>query len=255
MNRLRVLTFYFLTTIFSILAPIYTIKFVKENVTNYAQSNLENMMKDQENKLNIHHFGIPKISKNKSAIGAYLPDTDEIILPLEYGTIPGKNLSNLIVNILLKKGIKFKVKEILDHELGHFYVDKLHESLGLGNFPTYNKNSSIEKIIAETIIGEGIAMYFEDKMNSLIWNDLGNIGGMKWPKKLGDFYFDGIKNYNLGLSENIIYYGGLQIVKPIINKHGQRGIEYLITKLPNKEELFDLKTYRRKIMNELDSIN
>ena len=127
----------------------------------------------------------------------------------------------------------------MGHELGHFYADKLNEGLGAGNWKL-NLGNPFTKIIRDRfgykVIGEGIAEYFRIKGAKQEHKTEEH----KWPRYKIEY-----------LDDDIPYRIGYQLVKPIIDKHGRRGIEYLISNPPSNEELLHLQTYQRRISETL----
>ena len=107
-----------------------------ENSRQYVKNHLEDVMKEQEEKLGIKHVGIPEMGYtcDPEFKGHYDSERNEIDLDIEHAVTPEGNLSDVIAKYLAPKK-PFGVKIILDHELGHFYMDKLEESRGLGNWP------------------------------------------------------------------------------------------------------------------------
>lgn len=218
-------------------------KKINREVPIYVKSHLEEIMKKQEEVLGIKHFGVPEISfdpapstkrenvfKAMPTIGEYDSKNDKIYLPLGLAITPEKNLTNSLAKFLTL-GSTHNIKVTLDHELAHFYTDKVNEALGKGDWPEYyeispnstspeedkkrSKNDNLQ------IISEGIATYFERKLN---------IGFVKKPP---------------------IYEKGFRLVRPIIDKHGKKGIEYLITHTPSADKLTDLKTYQKAVLEKL----
>jgi len=128
-----------------------------------------------------------------------------------------------------------ETKRVISHELGHFYADKLNESLGKGNWPSLeNKNSAQQAGIM--LVSEGIAMYFENstKHKHDFFKD------SEWPKLISDFTKSHVK-----------YIGGFHLVRPIIDKHKIAGIEYLITNPPEEKDLLDLPAYQKRALEKL----
>ena len=184
--------------------------------------NLNELIEKQEEILNIKHFGIPEIE--------YANSFKELlkIFPFikgEYDEINNK------IYIYYFNG----VENIINHELGHFYADKLCENLIGMDYP--QKNSDNEMDIEVKLISEGIAEYFERAIN----NKEDDFLDIEWPKDPEDFW-----------DIRIIYSGGYHLVKPILDKHKEKGIEYLIFNPPAKEELEDPIKYQERILNELD---
>jgi hypothetical protein len=115
-----------------------------------------------------------------------------------------------------------KTKQVVEHELGHFYVDNLIKKLGKTeiNYIGFKK-------ISKEIIGEGIAEYFARVMNDK-------------------------KNFpNETVDSNNFYSESFYLVKPIIDKYGEKGIEYLLFNLPTIKELNLPREYQERILKKL----
>lgn len=211
----------------------------------FVESNLARMMHAQERKLGIKHIGTPKIKYDtlpgfeglSGAIlaGAYMPEKDTIYLPPGSTITPENCLENKLMTIL-KNGIIGDVKEVLDHEIGHFYMDKLHESLGKGNWPSEGGG------IGQRLIAEGIAEYFTRTMN---YDTSDPFSDADWPKSTAAW------SLHIFSNPRFLYNGGYHLVKQIIGKHGKRGIEHLICNPPNADDLTNILAYQQKILQEL----
>ena len=213
--------------IFSLASSSFIVKnVVEKSIQPYVESHIVTIIKDQEERLGIQHFGIPRIaykqkislsngpleSKEGIGFGIYKAKADEIHLSLRYLVTPDTSLVNTIATEIF--GILFprvNVKEVLDHELGHFYIDKFNESLGKGDWSNRNRGKKI--------ISEGICEYFRIVLNN-------------------------------GGKHDFADYGGLPIVKPILDRYGKRGIDYLITNPPNVE-MEDILGYQNKVLEAL----
>jgi hypothetical protein len=211
-----------------------------------VESHLERVIEHQEKKLGIKHFGMPKVSFRQlpwlehfllyQTAGQYNPNEDEILLSLGVTITPEKNLPNILATALSFGSVP-AVEDALYHELGHFYTDKLHESLGRGNWPDYTDKQKADDYVGLRLISEGIAEYFRKTMN----DEQDNFDDSDWPEELED----------LGATE--IYKGGFHLVKPIIDKYGKRGIEYLTDNPPNTKDLANLPAYQHRILRSLAS--
>ncbi len=135
-----------------------------------------------------------------------------------------------------------QLKSTLDHELGHFYTDTLSEHLNRQDWPP-KEGVSLGFVTARHYVykmfSEGIAVYFAHAMNSenqVIFSD------NDWPKTINDLTINQYK---------IFYDGGYHFVRPIIDKHGARGIEYLVQYKPKEEDLFALPALQKRMLEEL----
>ena len=231
-----------------IIVPNQNNKYVKV----YIERNLETIIKSQEERLGIRHFGKPKIkygySKETIIVTKagdireevrqtlavrYHQDEDTIYIPnitAALSLTPEKSLINT-ATWLLFLGDGIETKEYLYHELGHFYADKLSESIGNGNWPK-------EHHLNIRLINEGIATYFQNTMNT---------------KKNSFEDLDSIKIFD---DDDIfkIYHVGYLLVKPVIDKHGKEGIKYLITHPPTEIELKHLQAYQNRVLEALEKL-
>jgi len=237
--------------------PQVTRYIVNNNVKSYVENNLVNIIEAQEKKMGIKHFGIPKISyeipsskriiNGTKTFGLYDQETDKLYIQLDSTITPEKNLTNFLItkissenltNFLMTKtsrGKTYNIKELLDHELGHFYLDKLDESLGGGDWPVYSENENENN--RKQLISEGIGEYFDKTMN----NRQDKFKDSDWPKEIEKFWTD-----------EIIYNGGFHLVKPIIDKYGERGMIYLISNIPSPEDFKDIKKYQDRVLQYLE---
>ncbi len=202
------------------------------------------------------------ISQQEKAMGLKFPDHRlkmEFCAPYHFIFIrspaiydPENNNIKIINNLLLQGGISSWVMsaftygltpeglQILYHELGHFYLDKLSEDLGLGNWP--KKEDYKKNVIGIKLVSEGLATYFERKMT--LEEDKFKDG--EWPAELNKFWDS--PNH---LDQDIIYYGGYHLIKPIVDKYGEWGIIYLMFRPPQADELLELPKYQNTILQEL----
>lgn len=194
---------------------------------NYVTSNLGDIISSQEKTIGIKHFGLPKIVfKGCGFRGdreSYNPDTNTLTIYMPRAHVHFSPLTT---------------EDIIRHGLGHFYVDKLSESLGNGSWPPDDKDNI--DYVRKRLVFEGIGEYFRRKS----FNEKDNFKDSQWPKTIEEFEKD---------AKSLYYTGGYHLVKPIIDKHGQKGIEFLITVPPEKEDLVDLPGYQRKALKYLES--
>lgn len=230
-------------TISSILI-VYMALSKPDRVKQFLENNLEQMMLEQEDILHIKHVGKPVVhaglpKESNRIVGLYEPVGDTIFI---------KNTEVLDTNTAIphihnRFGESKNIKYVLDHELGHFYIDKLCEAKGLGdyNFEVLTGQSLSFQIagfqtLGINLINEGIAEYFERTVNNL-------------PDTYTDAeYPDSIF---LFLSYRHKYDGGYHLVKPILDSCGMESVFYLITHPPNFQELLDLPKYRTNVLNDL----
>ena len=220
----------------------------KHNITttieNYEQILNSEMAKNEE-EIGIKHFGIPEKEfihdKNVDFSASYNPETDIMYFRSSFSSpfpVKHEELDHLYLH------------SVVSHELGHFYVDKLSESLGWGNWPQLSAQPNTVEWVEENIISEGIGTYFQGKtLERITGIDIDNIEGIppfdiekEWPKDI-EILYDGhqLEAY------------GQWLVKPIIDKHGEKGIEYLITHQMEEDELLNPKSYQERALEALSS--
>lgn len=220
-------------------------------IQRYVNDNLDTIIQNQENKLNIIHRRVPVVEvgiseqtkeafPNLSICGSYDSEANAIYIKKDI-TI---NLSPDKEGLEVSPENFCTIKEVIDHELGHFYVDTLSEYLGKGSWPqTLRENGTVNEN-AIHIIGEGIAEYFGRTMNG----DYDNFKDEEWPTKLEDFFDK--KDSNIP-DYRQWYQGGYHLVKPVIDEFGVEGIKYLMFHPPTEEELINLKEYQQKVIHQL----
>lgn len=205
-----------------------------KNIQPYVDSHLETVMEQQEAVLGIEYFGTPKVYFFQDMVraGTYNSKNDEIGLSETTAITPEKSLPN-IIRTCMAFGFTHSIKATLDHELGHFYVDKLSESIGKGDWPSQGEY----RTVGESLVSEGIAEYFGRELNG----GKDEFFDLCWPDNPEKAVW----------SLNLIYDGGYHLVKPIIDRYRKRGIEYLITHPPTHKDLGDLPGYQKRAMQEL----
>ena len=219
----------------------------KEKVQMYVGSHLIGIMEEQEKRLGIRHFGIPKIAYDAPGwlspflaifmVGSYNGDFNEIYLRHQKIIMPNRTLNNILP--VISPFSNMDAKAVLEHELAHFYADKLSKSLGLGQWPRYGR--SIEENIIKKLVSEGIAEYFRitSKEN-------------KETKKLIDWTGAGIDVLARAgaIDENIRNYG-FHLVKPILDVDVKEGITHFLKNMPNIEDLNNVPQYQANVAGYL----
>lgn len=221
-----------------------------QEVLEYVKDNLEKRMEKIEEELNIKFHGKPvgiyeltSEDKNKDYLGLYDKKNDKIYLHTGIARIPGWNL-NGIGAVIISLGFIDDVNPALDHELGHFYTDKLSENMGLGDWPNFSSFPFMERSTSIKLISEGIAEYISMKMN----DEEDEFEDAEWPEDFDEYF------YNFPFENiHLIYKGGSHLVKPIIDKYGEQGIKYMMFNIPKPEELVDLPSYQQRILQELEN--
>lgn len=224
-------------------------------VKEYIKKNLDKLILKQEEVLGIDQpghprivFGIPKNifsfweRANPPASGMYFSETDTIYLITGNLTTNEINFENTLANIV-NLGFTMDAERTFYHEMGHYYTDKLSEYYNGRNWPIYTKYMTDLEVIRTKLVSEGIATYFDNKTTGD--EELYNKGSLKMKDFGGE-----IDNYK-SLS-HYIYFCGYNLVKPIIDKHGDLGILYLINNPPKAEDLEDLTNYQKKALEFLE---
>lgn len=143
------------------------------------------------------------------------------------------------------------LKEVLCHELSHYYIDLLIER----QFPeswlikpkrSGQKTLSIKTQIGILIVSEGIATYFGKSLSA---DQNHYFNEERWEKK----YSEQDIASNLPLRELLIYNGGHFLVAPILNQFGAKGIVYLINHPLNitVPDFWTVITYQKQALEEL----
>ncbi|MBS3085206.1 hypothetical protein J4225_00800 [Candidatus Pacearchaeota archaeon] len=216
------------------LSSLYTKNHNEKIIKNYIKNDLKYEMANQEQILGIKYLGTPNIEYHMQpeiinlAPGAYDAETDTIYI----------NLHLLTERKSLKQDL-LRVKKTLNHELGHFYTDKLSERLGKKDLFKFARGENYlgVEVYPERLILEGIAEYFDIEVNG----GAHSFKDTDWPTDLDAFN-----------KTTAIYLGGYHLVKPIIDLYGEKGIECLIQNMPTKEDLLDIPEYQNKILGKLE---
>jgi len=214
------------------------------DIEEYVQENLELFIEKQEKELGISYsakrpsieYLIPKENIPLGVIGLYDNANDTIYLPSGLLIRPRWDFNDTMVTIVTFNRTAY-AKRVLDHELAHFYCDKVKEQVLGKNHHLSNIYMFIpEERIANQLVGEGIAKYIENKMNG---EDHGLYPFKDWPSDIEDF------------SNKEIYQGGYTIVRPIIDQYKEKGIHILLLNLPTEEEIFKPLDYQKRIFRKL----
>ncbi len=201
----------------------------EKGIRDYVESNLEKIMRAQERKLKIKHYGAPGFAcslpegyPNPFCQASYNCVEDKIYL----------NSDNLSLDEIR---VSF-IGGVLNHELGHFYSDKLSENFLGRDWPV--KFSNHEEYIGGRLIAEGIAEYFRIKTTfsrDAFWPD-------EFPDNLNAF----------DLNENF-YSIGLSLTNPILEIHGSNGMVHLMENFPHTlDEVLNLEDYQKRILEGLE---
>jgi len=199
---------------------------IDPEVKEYATQYFESIMPILEENIGLQHLGMPNFELkgcgHRGDHEFYNPDTDTVTIyvPRSYVFFS-----------------KITTEELIRHGLGHFYADKLSENLGNGSWPP-RTGDTLEQI-RDRLLTEGVAEYFRRKSSR---DEEDTFKDSQWPKTLDECL--GIEDWNY----NFFYNGGYHLVKPLIDAHGQRGIEYLIVHSPEKRNLTDLQSYQEEAL-------
>jgi len=229
---------------------------IEKSIPKYVEKNLDKIMKKQEEKLGIKHIGHPNVGFNTppgymkgDSIGVYTglynSEFDYMDFSTEYNIPPKLNLTYVFAKIHNKP--LDNLKHAIDHELGHFYVDKVSESMGLGDYPQNYTDSFYEP--QDLVMTEGIAEYFERTMNKM---DDGFFPEVWWDEYVG-------KNFDNLFNDRFTNLGGYHLLKPILDIDVEEGVKYILSNPPIFLDVFDMVAYRNKTLegfkNELEQNN
>jgi len=122
-------------------------KTIKKKLESHIIKNLPAVIEAQEKKLGIKHIGVPRIMVSYSDFpnGGYDAEEDSLEIMIESPEAIDDT----------------STKEILDHELGHFYVDKMEEKMGKRLH--YNDSESIARYFGNTMNDIGDSKDMQDK--------------------------------------------------------------------------------------------
>lgn len=126
-------------------------------------------------------------------------------------------------------------RPILSHELGHYYADQLSLRTGHGHWPQLEKKDlSDTELFGLTLVSEGMAVYFNRAIN----------GG-------DDAFTDEMYPKKPDWSGWVDYDGGYHLIKPILDRYGERGMIYIMTHPPNSHDIALLPQYRANVLAAL----
>lgn len=132
---------------------------------------------------------------------------------------------------------------LIDHELAHALIDHISYRLNGKTWPVGSSFYSRWEVLQVRILTEGTADYFKNMMSGDTTSSIENL-----PNNLES---------SLWQTNMWIYNGGYFVVKPIIEKYGQKGIEYLITH-PLFLVSYDVQSscveYQKNALKELEAL-
>ncbi|MDO8510974.1 MAG: hypothetical protein Q7S55_02310 [Nanoarchaeota archaeon] len=207
----------------------------------YVQENLEQIIQEQEKTLGITYptdrptiyYTLPEEYKIVGMLGLYRGGEDSMYLPSGILTNPESDFSDFMATIATFNNT-YNVKRSVDHELAHFYCDKVKELVFQNRSPHFYFTD--EELVSQLLVNEGIAEYVENKMNG---EDEKPFSFQDWPSNLSQF------------RNKEIYQGGYAIVKPIIDQHGEKGIQFLLFNPPTLYELFTPEKYQERMLTSI----
>ena len=213
----------------------------------YVQENLEQLIQEQEKTLGITypadrptiHYTLPEEYKLVGMLGLYRGENDSIYLPSGILTNPKWDFSDFMVTIATFNNT-YNVKRSVDHELAHFYCDKVKERVFQNKSPPFSFYFTDEERVSQLLVNEGIAEYVENKMNG---EDEKPFSFQNWPSDLTQF------------TNKDVYQGGYTIVKPIIDRYGEKGIQFLLFNPPTPKELFTPKLYQERMLTSIAKLS
>ncbi len=247
----------------------------QSNLESYLTRSLPAVISETENSFGIKFQSIPEIEAVTSykTYGSY--GSNRIKLNSDLHSYPDQEIINKFYKLIRLKDSKDPIKS-LRHELGHVYSDQRLKQLTNGklsdeeyftelyrelkrlerlkknnpssentlNYDNYrSKNlSNLINGFANDALAEGIALYFErDRDNQPIFSD--------------DEWKEMVSNKNLdNLNIRKMYEGGYSVVKPILDRFGKEGIDYLLTHSPDFKSLAEFPEYRRKAIEDLSKL-
>ena len=240
---------------------------VGENKTlqRYVDRNLPAIINSEVKGVNIGFGGlpIPNVAyvvrdlpiyhgEPSNILGAYIPDSETMILFSDSIISPEHNLENLITG-LLRRGEMGDATFTIKHEVGHHIANFIAQKFGVGIWPrieSYSHDRSwyapnVEDVnFSNRLVSEGIGTYFERKGK----NEKLDFNNWEWQEIL--------RKGNRSIEEqtrahHIFYEGGYALVKPIIDKFESIGILYLIRNTQTIEDLRDAKKYQDEALKNL----
>ena len=245
------------------------------NLDRYLTKALPAVISETENRFGIKFLSIPEIEAVTpyNTYGSYYGN--KINLNSDLHSYPNQGFLNKFYKLIRLKNSKDPLKS-LRHELGHVYSDQRLSQLTNGKFSdeecfikfykelkrlevlkeaepsnenTFNyqnyKSKNLLNLVngfADDSLAEGIALYFErDKDNQPNFSD------DEWKDIASN---ENLDNFNI----KKMYEGGYSIVKPILDRFGGQGLDYILIHSPNFKSLSEFPEYRRKALEELSKL-
>lgn len=215
----------------------------------YATENIDDIIREQENMLNIEFTSIPQIdftsyeSPFEGTVIAATYENDTIFVDTENVWIP--NIPYKVFWYDLHKGTEQPLRDVLSHEAGHHYTRQQAMILGadflstktVEGFENGDENLKM-KFFGQRLVAEGIAEYFELKTNDNKYLPT-EFQAQTWKSMY--------KRYGIPVD---YYSEGLLLVHPILEYHGvEKGVNMLITAPPPLEfDRVDLQAYSQSFL-------
>ena len=224
--------------------PIVGVKGRRMLAERFVDKNLTQIINTQEKELDIKYLVAPKILYTNScreSVASYSAEEIAIRLATDttYFTVTGNHTINWSVGLLLGTARTVNLRNTLNHELSHFYMDRLIRGTSDEILRKLNPNTAgdLDELM-NRLIQEGIADYIEDRM----------VVEKKVVGPLRDVIVD---QAYFSKHANDFYSVALELVKPIIDRHKSRGIEYLVLHSLDGTRLRDLSGFQKKALLEL----
>lgn len=222
---------------------------LEQSIQPYVNKHLDEIMKEQEEKLGLKYSEKPTIAYtlpeqyqaienvNPRFAACYDIADNTIYISTHHKITPEITLNNLLAKIFASD-VFLDVKKVVQHELGHYYADKLNEEQSRGNWPTFKRApenlEELEARIRTELISEGIAEYFKNKTRNE-------------EPQIEHWY----SNPYAMLEPVITYTQGYCLVKPVIELYKRKGIEYLMMNPPRVDELKNPVDYPLRMIREI----
>lgn len=215
----------------------------KENsrrIEEWANANITRIILTPEEELHVTYPGVPSIElrglNSIKAHGIYENTTETIVIdPLSTRIVGDKSLYSAVVDITAPTS-RTDLENTLRHELGHYFLDELAETVGLPQLDEIFEKTRTQQM-GYRIVHEGIAEYFEHGSSYD-----SNFEDADWPDEPLYIFL------NPG---RYVCRGGFSLVKPIVDEFGEAGMLKLLVEPPSFQDLCDLPGYKSAILDDL----
>ncbi len=205
-------------------------------IKSYILDNYKSWLAEQEEILGIKHFGEPDIGFSEKpsspsvdrVYGSYVMSDDKVYFDAELLSLPED------------KNEESDARGIGHHEFCHFYMDKLSESMGLGDYPDTDPDAPYRAVTVPTLtLSEGIAHFCWRKVQ-------GNTCDFK------ETAFERIANeYDIVELRHLAYAAGRCLVEDPINQFGPQAFRYFLENPLKEGDLEDLSQYEKRVLKAL----